>query len=116
MHGTRLSLLATLALAVMPSPFGLAAPLQDIPQAQQPTFSVNASVVNVFVTVRDRKGNLIKDLNQEDFTLFENGRQQPIQYFSRETDLPLTIGLIIDASPSESNALEEEKESSQISA
>jgi VWFA-related protein len=66
----------------------------------EPTFSVDVEVVNASVSVRDKKGRFIKDLTKEDFTLKEDGRKQVISNFSREDNLPLTIGLIIDASPS----------------
>jgi VWFA-related protein len=82
---------------------------QETPPPPKVIFSVNVDVVNVFVNVRDKKGNIVRDLTQEDFTLSEDGHEQTIQYFSRETDLPLTIGLIVDTTPSESNMLEEQK-------
>jgi VWFA-related protein len=81
---------------------------------ESPTFSVNVNVVNVFVTVRDKKGGLVKDLSREDFTIKEDGRTQSLQYFARESDLPLTIGLIVDTTPSEANMLEEERKASRI--
>lgn len=77
-------------------------------------YSVSVEVVNVFVTVRNKKGNIVRDLTKEDFTLSEDGREQTIQYFSQETDLPLTIGLIVDTTPSESNMLEEEKRTTRV--
>jgi VWFA-related protein len=64
------------------------------------TITADVEIVNAFVTVRDKKGAIVKDLAQNDFTLKEDGRKQTISYFSRESDLPLTIGLIIDTSPS----------------
>jgi VWFA-related protein len=87
---------------------------QDSPPAVRPKFSVDVEVVNVFVTVRDKKGAIVKDLTREEFTLSEDGRTQAIQYFSRESDLPLTIGLVVDTTPSESNMLEEERSASRI--
>jgi VWFA-related protein len=69
-------------------------------EAGGPTFSVDVEVVNVSVTVRDKKGTFIKDLTKEDFALKEDGRKQTISNFSQEDNLPLTIGLIVDASPS----------------
>jgi VWFA-related protein len=87
---------------------------QDSPQAVRPKFSVDVEVVNVFVTVRDKKGAIVKDLTREEFTLSEDGRPQAIQYFSRESDLPLTIGLVVDTTPSESNMLEEERSASRV--
>lgn len=88
-------------------------PRQD-EKIEKPTFSVSVDVVNVFVTVRDKKGNLIRDLSQEDFTVKEDGRVQNIQYFARESDLPLTIGLIVDTTPSEANMLGEERSASRV--
>jgi VWFA-related protein len=79
-----------------------------------PTFSVDVDVVNVFVTVRDKKGSFIRDLTRDDFTLSENGKKQDVRYFSQETDLPLTIGLIVDTTPSESNMMDEEKAASRV--
>jgi VWFA-related protein len=93
---------------------GLIARPQDAARTTRSTFSVDVNVVNVFVTVRDKKGTFIKDLTQEDFALSEDGRKQTISYFSRETDLPLTIGLIVDTTPSENNMMEEEKTASRI--
>ena len=87
---------------------------QETRQPSKATFSVNVDVVNVFVTVRDKKGNIVKDLTVEDFTLSEDGRKQTIKYFSRETDLPLTIGLIVDTTPSENNMLDEERSASRV--
>ena len=93
---------------------GLAMIPQDAARKTGATFSVSVEVVNVLVTVHDKKGNIIKDLTQDDFTLSEDGRKQQVLYFSRETDLPLTIGLIVDTTPSESNMLEEERSASQV--
>lgn len=86
---------------------------QRAENAEGAIFSVNVDVVNVFVTVRDKKGQLIKDLVQEDFTVKEDGRIQNIQYFAQETDLPLTIGLIVDTTPSEATMLDEERNASR---
>jgi VWFA-related protein len=73
------------------------------------TFSTGVDVVNVFATVRDKNGGLVTDLAKEDFTLKEDGREQHIQYFSRQTDLPLTIGLLVDTSMSQARVLEEQR-------
>ena len=48
--------------------------------------------MNVFATVRDKKGQIVKDLKKEDFSLVEDGRPQVIKYFSQQSDLPLTLG------------------------
>src|SRR5690349_3076082 len=62
------------------------------------TFSTDVRVVNVLATVRDHQGHIIRDLAQADFSVSENGRPQTIRYFSRESDLPLTLGLMVDTS------------------
>src|SRR5215469_6867612 len=81
-------------------------------QAQDATFSTDVSVVNVLATVHDGKGKIVSDLNKDDFTLTEEGRPQTIQYFARETDLPLTLGLLVDTSLSQRNVLSQERSAS----
>ena len=66
-------------------------------------------MVSVLATVRDKKGALIPNLQKEDFTILEDGKPQPIKYFTRETDLPLTIGLLVDVSGSQRNLIEIER-------
>jgi VWFA-related protein len=63
-------------------------------------------------TVRTKKGEIVRDLAQGDFTLLENGRPQTIRYFSRESDLPLTIGLLVDTSMSQVRVLPAERAAS----
>ena len=71
----------------------------------------NVDLVNIFFTVRNKKGGqLIPNLQKSDFTLNEDGKQQTIQRFSRENDLPLTLGLLIDISASQGNLIEIEKD------
>lgn len=80
--------------------------------AQEPpdaTIKVDVDVVNILFTVKDKRGGLIGNLNKEDFTLSEDGKKQDVKYFTRETDLPLTIGLLIDVSASQGNLIEIEK-------
>ena len=89
----------------------LCAPLVTRGQ-QEPTFSTSVKVVNLLATVRDKKGTILRDLHREDFTLAENGRPQTIQYFSKETDLPLTIGLMIDTSVSQEKVINAERAAS----
>jgi VWFA-related protein len=81
--------------------------------AQQPsTIHVDVKVVSVLASVRDKHGNIVNTLNKDDFTLEEDGRPQTIRYFTRETDLPLTLGLLVDTSWSQSQVLEQEKTAS----
>jgi len=84
---------------------------QPLPQASTLTATVN--VVNVYATVRDKHGAIIRDLAKDDFTLQDDGRSQTIRYFSRETDLPLTLGLLVDTSLSTRRVLPEEREASE---
>ena len=81
-------------------------------QDQEPTFSTGVKVVNILATVTTKKGEIVRDLNQEDFQVAENGRPQQIQYFSRETGLPLTLGLLIDTSMSQRRLMEAERAAS----
>jgi VWFA-related protein len=69
------------------------------------TIRVDVKVVNILASVRTKKGEIIRNLGQEDFAVSENGRPQKLRYFSRETDLPLTIGLMVDTSMSQQKVL-----------
>jgi VWFA-related protein len=80
--------------------------------AQEARFSADVDVVTLFATARDRKGRIIHDLSREDFRLEEDGRPQEIRYFSRESDLPLKIGILIDTSRSQYGILEHERRAS----
>jgi len=74
------------------------------------TLKVNVEVVQLFFNVKDKHGALIPHLNKENFDLFEDGKPQTIKYFKAETDLPLTLGILIDSSGSQMRVLEMEKE------
>jgi VWFA-related protein len=76
---------------------------------QDTTFSTDVKVVNVLATVHDKKGQISSNLTKEDFTIEEEGRPQVIKYFSRETDLPLTLGLLVDTSMSQRRVLGDEQ-------
>ena len=77
--------------------------------AQDATFSTDVKVVSVLATVRDKDKKIVSDLTKDDFDLAEEGRPQTIKYFSRETDLPLTLGLLVDTSVSQRQVLGEER-------
>jgi VWFA-related protein len=72
-------------------------------------FAGGVNVVNVLASVHNSKGEVVKDLKQEDFALEEEGRPQVIKYFSQETGLPLTLGLMVDTSGSQRRVLGQEK-------
>jgi VWFA-related protein len=82
----------------------ICAPAQDLP-----TFRTEVKVVNVLATVRDKQGNFVRDLDKDDFQITENGRPQQIRYFARDTDLPLTLGLMIDTSTSQRRVMDAER-------
>ncbi len=75
----------------------------------EPTFSAGVKVVNVLATVRDKKGAIIRDLTKDDFSLSEDKRPQTIRYFAKQSDLPLTIGLMVDTSMSQQRVLDAER-------
>jgi VWFA-related protein len=77
------------------------------------TISIDVKVVNLPVTVRDKHGQVVRDLTKDDFTLQEDGRPQTIKYFSQETNLPLTFGLLVDTSLSQRNVLNDERTASK---
>ena len=66
--------------------------------------------MNVLCTVSDKRGALMTNLHKEDFDIRENGRKQEIRYFARDTDLPLTIAMLMDVSGSVRQAIEAERE------
>jgi|SRR5579862_7266102 len=79
---------------------------------QDTTFSTSVKVVNVFATVRDKQGQIVRNLTKDDFALEEDTRPQTIRYFSQEINLPLTLGLLIDTSASQRRVLEKERTAS----
>jgi VWFA-related protein len=74
------------------------------------TLKVNVEVVQLFFNVKDKHGALIPNLNKTDFDLSEDGHGQVIKYFKAESDLPLTLGMLIDSSGSQQRVLDMEKE------
>ena len=78
---------------------------------QTPTYSADVKV-NILATVRDKHGKIVNNLSPDDFVLDEDGRPQAIRYFARETDLPLTLGLLVDTSSSQRRVLDQERSAS----
>jgi Ca-activated chloride channel homolog len=76
-------------------------PITAPPKSDRPeSIRINVELVNVAFSVRDKKGKLVNDLAKEDFKIFENNVEQSVTNFARETDLPLAVALLIDASAS----------------
>jgi VWFA-related protein len=74
------------------------------------TLKVNVEVVQLFFNVKDKHGALIPSLTKDNFDLSEDGQAQTIKYFKAESDLPLTLGILIDSSGSQMRVLDMEKE------
>jgi len=80
------------------------------PTGDQNRIQVRVELVNVLATVTNKKNQLVTDLTKDDFRIFEDGKPQAIRFFSRETDLPLRIGMLIDTSNSIRDRLRFEQE------
>ena len=109
-----LSMRALLLAAVM-APLmagGAAAAQPPEPPPSDQVIRVDVNLVNLFFSVRDRKGAYIATLGKDDFTVFEDGKPQEIRFFSRETDQPLTLGLLVDVSRSQEALIEVERSAS----
>ncbi|HYP12479.1 MAG TPA: VWA domain-containing protein [Bryobacteraceae bacterium] len=75
----------------------------------QDVFRSDVNLVNVSFVVQDPKGALVKTLSQEDFQVLEDGVPQKISFFARSLDVPLTLGLVVDASGSQSEFVKKHK-------
>jgi VWFA-related protein len=96
------------ALLFFPISFGVLVEGQT-PATPSTTLKVQVNEVILPVTVRDKKGQIVPNLKQEDFTLSEDGRPQTIKSFSHETNLPFRLGLLVDTSRSQQSALAGER-------
>jgi VWFA-related protein len=74
------------------------------------TIRIEVKEVQIPFSVFDRRGNLVLDMKQEDFRVFEDGIEQEVQYFNAPTNLPLRFGILIDTSSSARMRLKFEKE------
>lgn len=106
---TRLKRITLIALLLPLSSLGQGGGQATDQQGQLPTFRKNVNLVNVYFTVKDNHGALVPNLSKDEFEVLENGKPQAIKYFSAETNLPLTLGLLIDSSGSMQRMLPEEK-------
>jgi VWFA-related protein len=94
------------SICILLSPVSLAG-AQDAREPASPTttLKITSSVVNVYAVVRGKNGKLIPDLTKDDFQLEEDQQPQVIKYFSKATDTPLTMGILVDTSPSQGQVL-----------
>lgn len=78
---------------------------QPINQEPMTTLRVNVGLVNLFFIVKDHHGGLVGGLNKDDFQVLEDGKPQTIKRFGRDADQPLTLGILIDTSVSQTRVL-----------
>src|ERR1700728_4983269 len=105
-------LLASLLLAPLLQAQQKPASPEQTPASTAPTLSVAARLVNLPVVVRDKKGALIQNLTKDDFILQVDGKPQTVRYFDKDTNLPLTLGLLVDTSLSQRDVIDEERTAS----
>ncbi len=77
--------------------------------AQDDVIKVDVELVNILFNARDKKGGLVGDLSKDDIEIYEDGKLQEIRAFSRDANLPLTIGLLVDVSKSQESLIEVER-------
>jgi len=70
------------------------------------------NLVDVLFTVLNRRNKLVPDLQKEDFQIFDEKFPQEIRYFSKQTDLPLRIGMLVDTSNSIRDRIKFEQDAS----
>src|SRR3989454_5569905 len=97
------------ALAVLISVVCCGVMASAVAQQGEDTLKVSVELVNVPLSVSDRQGRFVASLTEKDFLVEEDGRRQQIRNFSRENELPLTLAMLIDTSPSVRPVFEEEK-------
>ncbi|HKV04275.1 MAG TPA: VWA domain-containing protein [Candidatus Acidoferrales bacterium] len=83
---------------------------QQEPPSSQQTLQAQTTVVNVFTTVRDHHNGIVTDLTKSDFKIYEDGVEQKVAYFSKEVDMPISLGILIDTSGSMSHILRAEQD------
>jgi VWFA-related protein len=88
---------------------------QQQPAAPKPQTPITVDVksVNILATVRDKHGKIVSDLTKDAFQIDEDGKPQTIDYFAKESDIPLRLGLLVDTSFSQSRVLDQERDASQ---
>lgn len=86
-------------------------PQERAPQKDdQDTFKVDVNVVSIFFNAKDKRGALLPDLKKDDFEVYEDGQKQTVKYFTADSNLPLTLGLLIDTSGSQERVLPMEQQ------
>ena len=84
---------------------------QNVPQEQgQGPLKVQTNVVNVFATVRNKQHGIVSDLTKDDFKITEDGVEQKVEFFAKEVNMPITLGLLIDTSASMDRMIDAEQD------
>jgi VWFA-related protein len=83
---------------------------QDQTQQSGQTLKSAVTVVNVFATVRDKRHEIVSELTQSDFKILEDGQEQKVAFFSKEVNLPITLGILMDTSGSMDRILHAEQD------
>src|ERR1051326_4387384 len=125
-NGFALALVLVLAASLLPAGVGVRAQQQSTPQAQtrkpqrpdetideDDVERVETDLTNVLFTAVDRNKRFVTDIKQEDIRILEDGVEQKVFTFQRETDRPLSLAILIDVSASEERTLPEEKSAAQ---
>ena len=87
-------------------------PGQETPQQSGEKFTRVVNLVDVLFTVLNRRNKLVPDLGKDDFKIFDENKPQDIRYFSKQTDLPLRIGMLLDTSNSIRDRIKFEQDAS----
>src|SRR5579863_8180625 len=96
----RFALLPLIAISLIGQSTAPVAEKPDVapnpPTPTPPPLQVQVNEVIVPVTVTDDKGRFVSDLEQKDFTVYEEGKEQQIQFFTRERSQPVVVGFLVD--------------------
>ena len=95
-----------------PTPAQIPAPGQESSPQSGGTFTREVNIVDVLFTVLNRRNKLVPDLEKGDFQIFDENKPQDIRYFSKQSDLPLRIGMLIDTSNSIRDRIQFEQDAS----
>jgi VWFA-related protein len=110
-HLARTLFLVSLDISIAASACAQGAPANESKTADTPSATLKVQVNEVIlpVTVRDSKGKIVPNLKIDDFVLHEDGRPETIKTFTHESNLPFRLGLLVDTSRSQENALANER-------
>ena len=112
----RRSLIVATLLAALSAPVAALRAQQTPPKTAPPqrpeetTIRKEVNLVDIVATVVNRRQKFVTDLQKENFAVLEDGRPQEIRYFSRQTDLPLRVGMLLDTSNSIRDRIKFEQE------